>query len=81
MADCFCTTCFSNTRFPRTRYDAARKIVEQCVDPCHDVHVLEYIGQSAAFLRKAIKGWRGLTAVASKRMYGTRVPPTLASLS
>lgn len=83
-----CPTCFSSPQFPRIvaiRFPAGHQHAglvshhaEQCVDPCHDEHVLGRPGLAAGFLRKAIKAWRGTTRQASLRMYHRPDPPVLA---
>lgn len=71
-----CPTCFANPSFPRTVVSADRsRNLEQCVDPCHDEHVLGRPGRDSTFLRDAIKRWRGTTRQASLRMYGVPKPP------
>ena len=72
-----CCTCFARVEFPRTVVSADRsRNLEQCVDPCHDEHVLGRHGRDATFLRDAIKRWRGSTKAASLRMYHQPAPPT-----
>lgn len=76
--DGLCPTCFRTARFPKMRLHQGR-IAEQCVDPCHDEHVSSG-GQGPLardFLARAVKSWRGSTAKASMRLYGTKVPPLL----
>lgn len=51
-----CPTCFNPVDYPRRRIVAGR-IVEMCVDACHDKHV-NPISSAGEFLAKAKRDFR-----------------------